>query len=247
MENDPNFLALPKTDMHPERSTEPPETEVRMLGRSAASAFVVGEVPIQSDTNKNITQLEASTNEKAPQEDHRIHDINEAYEAALRENEIFDAHVAALKEDAEREQARATEEARALDIPAQNVVEGVTENQLTTRLETSSPEEIHKETVAALKQMGLDIQIPPGSEISKDTKGNLFIVSGNDAKAITYLPNGSPRVTEYHYDKDSATLTIDGRTLNVYANRALEGVPSVITKRLGIAQARVREQYELAA
>jgi hypothetical protein len=79
--------------------------------------------------------------------------------------------------------------------------------------------------------------------------GNLLVLDGEDAKFITRSADGSLKLTEYHYEKDSDTITINAQRFNVlgkgveYKETSLDGwqtrkdvieLPPVIAKRFGI-------------
>lgn len=237
----------------PEHLTETYPEVAEALGRTALTGQLADEAYIA----EGLKQLDSLANGEPVNKDTRIHDIEAAHEAALFENEVFDAHVAALKEDeifnahvaalqedGEREQAK-TAIAVEQKEPRPDGGEMVT-------LAPNSPQSLREEAITTLSKAGIDLRLSPNSEVSRDTMGNLLILDGADAKLITRSADGSPKLTEYHYDEDSGTLTIDAKRFNTLSNatdyqettlknwqtrREVIILPPAIAKRFGIEQA----------
>jgi hypothetical protein len=179
----------------------------------------------------------------------RVHDIEAAHEAALyendvidayKENELFDAHAAALKENDER---------KAEKIPAPDTEEQANESQPIAKPSSESAQALREEATVVLKQSGADTQLSPGSIVTKDAMGNLLILDGTDAKFITQTPDGRPKVTEYQYDDTTGTVSINDKLFSVmdhtinYEETSLKSgqtrdeileLPPIIAERFGI-------------
>jgi len=239
--------------LDPEALAEVPPEVVGDLGYIALAATQSNKEYIAD----GLKLLEAHANGEAVPEDTRVHDIEAAHEAALIENEIFDAHVAALKEnevfDAHVAALKEDKERNAAIAKAREDGQKITKDETPAKPNPDSTQRLYEEASTALNQAGIDPRLSPTSTVTKDAMGNMLILEGDyDAKLITQSADGSPKVTAYHYDKDSGTLTIDAGHFSAlphkttYEKTSLKGwqsnqegitLPPAIAKRFGVNRA----------
>lgn len=192
--------------------------------------LALGDIALLAEIDTSY--IEAGINEVAlhansEAEDQRIHDVDAAFDMALQENELLDAHAEALAQneifDAHLEALRqneifdahtaAIEENEEHDKRRAEQREADTLQQEKLEADYSEPAEIidsgfRKQAEAALKDAGYTESIPLDSHIQKDLAGNLTVINANDVKIIESHPGGRTRVTEYAYDEDTKVLTV---------------------------------------
>lgn len=148
-------------------------------------------------------------------------EIFDAHTEALQENEIFDAHVAALKEDEERSQKQ---EAIAAELETQESSQRVAKELRAEDLQSQAIESDHrKQAEVALRDAGYMESLPLDAQIHKDlATGNLVVVGHDDVKIIESFPGGRTEITDYSYDEDRGTLTINAQGNSIVAARTGE-------------------------
>ncbi|MGF7228527.1 MAG: hypothetical protein ACQR33_00905 [Candidatus Saccharibacteria bacterium] len=213
-------LAFDRTDLDVEGTIANMERDFAADPRDFGSIALHGEI----DTSYLDAGIDELTTFANTEQDKRVHDIDAAFDMALeqntmldahaealRENELFDAHVAALEENEERTQKEEAEASEEQEEPDEPVAQDEKHSPETDQY--SLPEAIdtsyRKQAEVALKDAGYMESIPLDSSIQKDfVTGNLMIIGNNDVKILESRPGGQTRVTEYAYDDDKKVLTI---------------------------------------
>jgi hypothetical protein len=169
-----------------------------------------------------------------------VQDMAEAHEAALAEQrerqeasyiqDIAAAREAADQEGAEREAIKAAVAKTLAEAAAKKSQSETVEDDGPQQTGTFEPapaaeadptQNIRTEAAAILNEAGISSGAIGASEVSKDTKGNIFIVGDTDAKVITpSRMGGKPKITRYHFEKGAGdkadTLTIDGQSFDAF-------------------------------
>lgn len=234
--------------MHTE--TVPHHQHNAEIAHNRASALHLGSAILQSEVPRNeieqgLEMLNAHANgaDIRPEDKGRIHDAEVALEAALkeddlvnahtealRENEMFDAHAQALLEnemfdlytEAEKEDKRRTtltQVSEPQDTPPNAAVEQKKEDKV-------DPEDMRNQAQVALKEAGYKETLPANSQVRKDFEtGNLLIVTDKDVKVVERLPGGHSRVTEYDFSEDANILTIRTHGADTITAQVGEYVP----------------------
>lgn len=131
--------------------------------------------------------------------------------ADIRVHDIEAAHGAALKEDKERSEtdAQPAEPKQLAQSEEGGVVTAdAAEPQRTSGLSAlESPKALRQEAAAILKGAGLP-EVSPNSEITRDGGGRLLIVQADNATVTTPVPGGKPEIAEYKYDRGTDTLAV---------------------------------------
>jgi hypothetical protein len=214
-----------------------PPVEVAHIGSAIAHSEVTVEGIDQEYLDKGTKALEAQANghDVRPEDAGRMHDVEQAYEAALKENAIFNAHVEALheneifdaqveaeQEDKERGEVKAKEDEKAVlaeqETPA---------NQQATAEQAVDPlADERTQAQAMLTNAGYQEQLGASSQVRKDYEtGNLIVVEGNTVKILDTRSN-KPDVTEYSFDDNENVLTISSTGLGVTKAYVGEYVPT---------------------
>jgi len=236
-----NTEVLPPQTISPEDAAERlPIAEVAHVGSAIMHEEVTVEGVDQAMLDGDIEILEAQANGvDARREDAgRIHDIEQAYEAAFveneifdvydeakRENEIFDAHVEAIKEDEARTQA--AEEVAKVEAEQQAAVEAQLNADQQSKIEEQiAASDVREQAQTVLRNVGYEQPLSAASQVSKDYQtGNLIIVEGNSVKVLDTRSN-KPDITEYSFDKDTNVITIKAKGIGSIKARVGDYIPT---------------------
>jgi hypothetical protein len=170
----------------------------------------------------------------------RVHDIEAAYEAAVIENEIFDVYDEAVKENEIRDAYDAAVEedkTRSADAEEANLEEpkGTKPEAPTSAqqqeyipsdplLDGSLTE--REQANAVLERAGHLADISPTSQITRDyTTGNIVVTDGDTVRIFDARSN-KPDVTEYTFDEQSHTLSIESSGVGRITTHVGDYVPS---------------------
>jgi hypothetical protein len=149
-----------------------------------------------------------------PEDAGRTHDIEAAFDAALQEDEIFNAHREALLENAARSLvAQEVDKPKSEDDTAEPVRVAVDAAANNGQSQAPKAEESshRKQAELALKDAGYEAIIPFESQVTVDpATGNLAIANGSNVRVLERQASGAILVRDYSFDEDTGTITISG-------------------------------------
>ncbi|HSD56280.1 MAG TPA: hypothetical protein VLA92_03955 [Candidatus Saccharimonadales bacterium] len=209
--------------------------EVAHIGSAIAHSEVVVSGVDQEYLNKGTQALEAQANGQdiRPEDAGRMHDVEQAYEAALKENEVFNAHVEALRDNEIFDaQVEAEQEDKARTEAQENMKAALAEPETPADQKPAAEQAIdpmadeRTQAQMILQNAGYQEQIAASSQVRRDYEtGNLIVVEGNTVKILDSRSN-KPNVTEYSYDDRENVLTIASTGLGVTKAYVGEYIPS---------------------